>query len=88
MEKKHPNREFGHFLEKRGLVKGRRNDEDLKALPKKAIKILTSYMEQDLSVEVTLEATNTSSAVTIKTDFNDKLFSICIFFFWVLYTQV
>lgn len=54
MEKKHPNREFGHFLEKRGLVKGRRNDEDLKALPKKAIKILTSYMEEDLSLEVTL----------------------------------
>lgn len=80
MGKKHPKREFGHCLDKRGLVRGRRNDEGLKALTMKAIKILTSYMEQDLSLEITLETTNTSSAVTINTDFNDNLFSICIFF--------
>lgn len=35
-------------------------------------------MKQDLHLEVTLKTTNTSSAVTINTNFSDKLFSICI----------
>lgn len=35
-------------------------------------------MKQDLHLEVTLKTTNTSSAVTINTNFNDKLVFICI----------
>lgn len=40
-------------------------------------------MEQDLRLEVTLETTNTSSAVTINTNFNDELFSICLFWSFI-----
>lgn len=53
----------------------KRNDEHLKAPLKKSTQILP--MEQDLQLEVTVKTTNTSSAVTINTNFNDKLFSIC-----------